>query len=122
MRPQWPSIDARPEDLVVIVGAGELGPFGTRRVAHWRDIPADAPLKIGTTAAFAPPRGPLVGQRIGQKVDEGAGLGVDLGYVVVRAIDFKRRAKIRRPVLPGEPGCFVFNSCWRLSIKRWRPV
>ncbi|RPA12678.1 type I polyketide synthase [Gordonia sp. OPL2] len=31
MTPQWPSIDARPEDLVVIVGAGELGPYGSSR-------------------------------------------------------------------------------------------
>ncbi|WP_370616341.1 fatty acid synthase subunit beta domain-containing protein [Mumia qirimensis] len=27
----WPSTTARPEDLVVIVGAGELGPFGSAR-------------------------------------------------------------------------------------------
>ncbi|MBW9214023.1 DUF1729 domain-containing protein [Mumia sp. zg.B53] len=27
----WPSISARPEDLVVIVGAGELGPYGSAR-------------------------------------------------------------------------------------------
>ncbi len=31
LRPQWPSISARPEDLVVIVGAGELGPYGSAR-------------------------------------------------------------------------------------------
>ena len=29
-----------------LINVGELGPFGARRVAHWRDIPADAPLKI----------------------------------------------------------------------------
>ncbi|QMW65865.1 DUF1729 domain-containing protein [Mumia sp. ZJ1417] len=27
----WPSLSARPEDLVVIVGAGELGPYGSAR-------------------------------------------------------------------------------------------
>ncbi len=29
--PEWAEIDARPEDLVVIVGAGELGPYGSSR-------------------------------------------------------------------------------------------
>ncbi|GAB2669418.1 type I polyketide synthase [Gordonia jinhuaensis] len=29
--PQWPSVSANPEDLVVIVGAGELGPYGSCR-------------------------------------------------------------------------------------------
>src|SRR5690606_32686309 len=29
--PQWSEVTARPEDLVVIVGAGELGPYGSAR-------------------------------------------------------------------------------------------
>ena len=29
--PSWPSMPSRPEDLVVIVGAGELGPYGSSR-------------------------------------------------------------------------------------------
>ena len=29
--PEWPAMDVRPEDLVVIVGAGELGPYGSSR-------------------------------------------------------------------------------------------
>ncbi|MDG3008638.1 DUF1729 domain-containing protein [Rhodococcus sp. D2-41] len=30
-RPSWPTVEARPEDLVVVVGAGELGPYGSSR-------------------------------------------------------------------------------------------
>ncbi len=30
-RPSWAPLDSRPEDLVVIVGAGELGPYGSAR-------------------------------------------------------------------------------------------
>ncbi|MEZ5209796.1 fatty acid synthase subunit beta domain-containing protein [Gordonia sp. (in: high G+C Gram-positive bacteria)] len=30
-RPEWPALSVRPEDLVVIVGAGELGPYGSAR-------------------------------------------------------------------------------------------
>ncbi|WP_231998692.1 type I polyketide synthase [Nocardioides baekrokdamisoli] len=29
--PEWPTLEVRPEDLVVIVGAGELGPYGSSR-------------------------------------------------------------------------------------------
>ncbi|MGA9716613.1 MAG: beta-ketoacyl synthase N-terminal-like domain-containing protein, partial [Aeromicrobium sp.] len=29
--PSWPSVPSRPDDLVVIVGAGELGPYGSSR-------------------------------------------------------------------------------------------
>lgn len=29
--PAWPSVPSRPEDLVVVVGAGELGPYGSSR-------------------------------------------------------------------------------------------
>ncbi|MCR8899540.1 DUF1729 domain-containing protein [Gordonia sp. GONU] len=38
MRPEWPSIDARPEDLVVIVGAGELGPYGSARTRFEMEV------------------------------------------------------------------------------------
>ncbi|MET4164484.1 MULTISPECIES: fatty acid synthase subunit beta domain-containing protein [Gordonia] len=38
MRPEWPAIDARPEDLVVIVGAGELGPFGSARTRFEMEV------------------------------------------------------------------------------------
>ncbi|UKO94069.1 DUF1729 domain-containing protein [Gordonia amicalis] len=38
MRPDWPSIDARPEDLVVIVGAGELGPYGSARTRFEMEV------------------------------------------------------------------------------------
>ncbi|MCK5754535.1 MAG: 3-oxoacyl-ACP synthase, partial [Mycobacterium sp.] len=38
MTPQWPSIDARPEDLVVIVGAGELGPYGSARTRFEMEV------------------------------------------------------------------------------------
>ncbi|GAA1480330.1 type I polyketide synthase [Gordonia sinesedis] len=38
MTPQWPAIDARPEDLVVIVGAGELGPYGSARTRFEMEV------------------------------------------------------------------------------------
>ncbi|MDV7173054.1 DUF1729 domain-containing protein [Gordonia amicalis] len=38
MRPEWPSVDARPEDLVVIVGAGELGPYGSARTRFEMEV------------------------------------------------------------------------------------
>ncbi|MCD2146567.1 type I polyketide synthase [Gordonia paraffinivorans] len=38
LRPQWPSISARPEDLVVIVGAGELGPYGSARTRFEMEV------------------------------------------------------------------------------------
>ena len=38
MAPAWPSIDARPEDLVVIVGAGELGPYGSSRTRFEMEV------------------------------------------------------------------------------------
>ncbi|MCR5980518.1 DUF1729 domain-containing protein [Gordonia jinghuaiqii] len=38
MRPEWPAIDARPEDLVVIVGAGELGPYGSARTRFEMEV------------------------------------------------------------------------------------
>ncbi|WP_461666364.1 fatty acid synthase subunit beta domain-containing protein [Gordonia sputi] len=38
MTPAWPSIDARPEDLVVIVGAGELGPYGSSRTRFEMEV------------------------------------------------------------------------------------
>ncbi|MFW0796464.1 fatty acid synthase subunit beta domain-containing protein [Gordonia sp. CPCC 205515] len=36
--PAWPSLDARPEDLVVIVGAGELGPYGSSRTRFEMEV------------------------------------------------------------------------------------
>lgn len=36
--PQWPSLDARPQDLVVIVGAGELGPYGSSRTRFEMEV------------------------------------------------------------------------------------
>ncbi len=38
MRPEWTPIDARPEDLVVIVGAGELGPYGSARTRFEMEV------------------------------------------------------------------------------------
>ncbi len=38
LTPQWPTIDARPEDLVVIVGAGELGPYGSSRTRFEMEV------------------------------------------------------------------------------------
>lgn len=38
MAPAWPSIDAAPEDLVVIVGAGELGPYGSSRTRFEMEV------------------------------------------------------------------------------------
>ncbi|WP_238419015.1 type I polyketide synthase [Gordonia sp. 'Campus'] len=38
LRPSWPSIDARPEDMVVIVGAGELGPYGSARTRFEMEV------------------------------------------------------------------------------------
>ncbi|WP_070379027.1 type I polyketide synthase [Rhodococcus sp. WMMA185] len=35
---QWPSVTAAPEDLVVIVGAGELGPFGSARTRFEMEV------------------------------------------------------------------------------------
>ncbi|MGH1563726.1 fatty acid synthase subunit beta domain-containing protein [Mumia sp. DW29H23] len=37
----WPSISARPEDLVVIVGAGELGPYGSARTRFEYEVSAE---------------------------------------------------------------------------------
>ncbi|OZG26843.1 3-oxoacyl-ACP synthase [Williamsia sp. 1138] len=36
--PNWGEIDARPEDLVVIVGAGELGPYGSSRTRFEMEV------------------------------------------------------------------------------------
>ncbi|WP_084351012.1 type I polyketide synthase [Millisia brevis] len=36
--PTWPTIDARPEDLVVVVGAGELGPYGSARTRFEMEV------------------------------------------------------------------------------------
>ncbi|MFW0787361.1 fatty acid synthase subunit beta domain-containing protein [Gordonia sp. CPCC 206044] len=36
--PEWPAIDTRPEDLVVIVGAGELGPYGSARTRFEMEV------------------------------------------------------------------------------------
>ena len=36
--PAWGKIDARPEDLVVIVGAGELGPYGSARTRFEMEV------------------------------------------------------------------------------------
>ncbi|HEY9311749.1 fatty acid synthase subunit beta domain-containing protein [Williamsia sp.] len=36
--PAWGTIDARPEDLVVIVGAGELGPYGSSRTRFEMEV------------------------------------------------------------------------------------
>ena len=38
LRPEWPTIDARPEDMVVIVGAGELGPYGSSRTRFEMEV------------------------------------------------------------------------------------
>lgn len=38
MTPQWPALDAGPEDLVVIVGAGELGPYGSARTRFEMEV------------------------------------------------------------------------------------
>ena len=38
MRPQWAPIEAKPEDLVVIVGAGELGPYGSARTRFEMEV------------------------------------------------------------------------------------
>ena len=37
-RPEWASLDARPEDLVVIVGAGELGPYDSSRTRFEMEV------------------------------------------------------------------------------------
>ncbi|MGC5245364.1 fatty acid synthase subunit beta domain-containing protein [Gordonia sp. DT219] len=37
-RVAWPRIDSRPEDLVVIVGAGELGPYGSARTRFEMEV------------------------------------------------------------------------------------
>ena len=34
----WPQLDSRPEDLVVIVGAGEVGPFGSARTRFEMEV------------------------------------------------------------------------------------
>ena len=34
----WPSIKAKPEDLVVIVGAGEVGPVGSARTRFEMEV------------------------------------------------------------------------------------
>lgn len=36
--PSWGDVDARPEDLVVIVGAGELGPYGSSRTRFEMEV------------------------------------------------------------------------------------
>ncbi|QXQ15692.1 DUF1729 domain-containing protein [Skermania piniformis] len=36
--PQWGPVDARPEDLVVIVGAAELGPYGSSRTRFEMEV------------------------------------------------------------------------------------
>ncbi len=36
--PSWPSVPSRPEDLVVIVGAGELGPYGSSRTRFESEV------------------------------------------------------------------------------------
>ncbi|WP_288437434.1 type I polyketide synthase [uncultured Gordonia sp.] len=36
--PVWPKIDSRPEDMVVIVGAGELGPYGSARTRFEMEV------------------------------------------------------------------------------------
>ena len=38
LTPEWPQLDARPEDLVVIVGAGELGPYGSSRTRFEMEV------------------------------------------------------------------------------------
>ncbi|MGV9826640.1 fatty acid synthase subunit beta domain-containing protein [Gordonia sp. NPDC003429] len=38
MTPEWPSLDTAPEDLVVIVGAGELGPYGSARTRFEMEV------------------------------------------------------------------------------------
>ena len=38
MRPEWAPIDATPEDLVVIVGAGEVGPYGSARTRFEMEV------------------------------------------------------------------------------------
>ncbi|HQV21202.1 MAG TPA: beta-ketoacyl synthase N-terminal-like domain-containing protein, partial [Gordonia sp. (in: high G+C Gram-positive bacteria)] len=38
MRPEWGPIDAKPEDLVVIVGAGEVGPYGSARTRFEMEV------------------------------------------------------------------------------------
>ncbi len=37
-RIDWPELDARPEDLVVIVGAGEVGPYGSARTRFEMEV------------------------------------------------------------------------------------
>ncbi|MDN5757025.1 MAG: DUF1729 domain-containing protein, partial [Tomitella sp.] len=36
--PSWPEVDAAPEDLVVIVGTGELGPYGSARTRFEMEV------------------------------------------------------------------------------------
>ncbi|WP_328857677.1 DUF1729 domain-containing protein [Williamsia herbipolensis] len=36
--PAWPTLDVAPEDLVVIVGAGELGPYGSARTRFEMEV------------------------------------------------------------------------------------
>ncbi|MCF8611069.1 DUF1729 domain-containing protein [Gordonia sp. HY285] len=35
---EWPAIEARPEDMVVIVGAGEVGPYGSARTRFEMEV------------------------------------------------------------------------------------
>ena len=51
VRPNWPSIDARPEDLVVIVGAGGLGPYGSARTRFEMEV--DEELSAAGVLEFA---------------------------------------------------------------------
>ncbi|EFQ83673.1 MaoC-like protein [Aeromicrobium marinum DSM 15272] len=37
----WASIDARPEDLVVVIGTGELGPYGSARTRFEAEVSAE---------------------------------------------------------------------------------
>ncbi|BDH56460.1 hypothetical protein MTP03_13990 [Tsukamurella sp. PLM1] len=36
--PEWGTVDARPEDMVVIVGAGEVGPYGSSRTRFEMEV------------------------------------------------------------------------------------
>lgn len=59
------------------VKIGERGPFGTIRVAHWRDIPADAPLKIALTHGGGGPNSHMWCEVDGMLIESrGGGVGL----------------------------------------------
>ncbi|MDF0531021.1 DUF1729 domain-containing protein [Tsukamurella sp. 8F] len=49
--PDWDEIDARPEDMVVIVGAGEVGPYGSARTRF--EVEVDERLSAAGVAELA---------------------------------------------------------------------